>query len=64
MRVIITGASGVLGSAVYRAFKQAKQNHVVLGLAFSQSLPGLQRLDLMNKDRVDEVFTEFKPDCR
>jgi S-adenosylmethionine synthetase len=62
MRVLITGASGVLGSAVYRAFKR-EANHQVLGLAFSQSIPGLERLDLTNMDETDKVFAQFKPDC-
>ncbi|CAL1699582.1 unnamed protein product [Somion occarium] len=60
MRVIVTGASGVLGSAVYSAFKNA--GHTTLGLAHSRTTGDLQKLDLLDQDAVAKVFGEFKPD--
>ena len=57
----MTGASGVLGSAVFSAFKNAGFD--VIGLAHSRVGDGLQKLDLTNSDAVDEFFKEAKPDC-
>ncbi|KZT71892.1 NAD(P)-binding protein [Daedalea quercina L-15889] len=59
MRVIITGASGVLGSAVYKAYKAA--GHDVLGLANSRPAGELKKLDLLDSAEVESVFMEFKP---
>lgn len=63
MRVIITGASGVLGSAIFSAFTQSEEKYEVLGLAHSRPAKELQALGLTNKAEVTEVFTKFKPDC-
>ncbi|EIN08271.1 NAD dependent epimerase/dehydratase [Punctularia strigosozonata HHB-11173 SS5] len=60
-RLIITGASGVLGTAIYDAFKAVPKTEV-LGLAFTNAKPGLQKLDLQDREEVERVFTEFKPD--
>lgn len=56
------GASGVLGTAVYSAFKTSPQNEV-LGLAHSRPRDELEVLDLLDKGQVERVFGEFKPDC-
>lgn len=61
MKVIVTGASGVLGTAVYDAFKSA--GHETLGLAFSRPTGELKKVDLLNQGEADEVFVWFKPDC-
>lgn len=61
MKVIVTGASGILGTAVYDAFKSA--GHAVLGLAHSRPTPELKSLDLLDGGATEKVFTEFKPDC-
>jgi S-adenosylmethionine synthetase len=61
MRLIITGTSGVLGTAVYDAFT-ASSGWEVLGLAFTNAKAGLQKLDLQDESEVERVFTEFKPD--
>ncbi|KAJ2987530.1 hypothetical protein NUW54_g9399 [Trametes sanguinea] len=60
MRVIVTGASGVLGTAVYAAFKSA--GHDVLGLAYSHPRDELKQLDLTDAAATERVFSEFKPD--
>lgn len=60
-KIIVTGASGVLGSAVYAAFRRA--GHHVLGLAHSRSTGELVKLDLLDTEGVERVFGEFKPDC-
>jgi dTDP-4-dehydrorhamnose reductase len=59
MRVIITGASGVLGSAVRGAFEQA--GHLVLPLSNTRTGNGLVPLDLLSKVDVEARFAEFKP---
>ncbi|KAI6107607.1 hypothetical protein EDD17DRAFT_1882790 [Pisolithus thermaeus] len=59
-RVLITGASGVLGSAVYDAFRAGP--HTVLGLAHSRAVGNLVRADLTQADDTRRVLEEFKPD--
>ncbi|KAI0760373.1 NAD(P)-binding protein [Fomes fomentarius] len=60
MRVIVTGASGVLGSAVYGAFKSA--GHTTLGLAHSRPTDELTQLNLLDANATERVFSEFKPE--
>ena len=62
MKVIVTGASGVLGSAVYAAFKSA--GHNVLGLARSRPTAELKSIDLLDDDVVRKEFTSFGPKCQ
>ncbi|KAI6106920.1 hypothetical protein EDD16DRAFT_1695153 [Pisolithus croceorrhizus] len=62
-QVVVTvqmGASGVLGSAVYDAFRTGP--HAVLGLAHSRAAGSLVRVDLTQVDDTRRVFEEFKPD--
>ncbi|TDL22786.1 NAD(P)-binding protein [Rickenella mellea] len=59
MKVIVTGASGVLGSAVFKAFKS--EGHDVLGLAHSRSTEELKKLDLIDEAAVRSEFSAFKP---
>lgn len=61
-KIIITGASGVLGSAVFDAFRSSGQFEI-LALAHSRPREGLVKLDLLDKDNVEKVFTDFKPNC-
>lgn len=63
MKVIITGASGVLGSAVYATFKHSP-NTEILGLAHSRATGPLVKLDLLDSSAVEKVFAYFKPDCK
>ncbi|KAH8084359.1 hypothetical protein BXZ70DRAFT_570908 [Cristinia sonorae] len=60
MKVIVTGASGVLGTAVFSAFESA--GHTVLGLAHSRATDKLKKVDLLNQKETESVFSEFKPD--
>lgn len=59
-RVLITGASGLLGRALYREFRRPG-NWEVLGLAFSRASGELKAVDLKDKQAVDRVIQEFKP---
>ena len=58
-RVLITGASGLLGREIYKSFSQEKWD--VLGLAFSRVKEGLRKVDLLDKSQVECVLDEFKP---
>jgi S-adenosylmethionine synthetase len=60
MRVIVTGASGVLGTQVFNAFTHAE--HDVLGLAYTRASHNLKQLDLMNELETAKVFEGFRPD--
>jgi hypothetical protein len=57
-----SGASGVLGSAVYDAFVNTK--HTVVGLAFSRASDKLKKVDLLNQEETSAVIQEFRPDCK
>ncbi|TEB34383.1 NAD(P)-binding protein [Coprinellus micaceus] len=60
MKAIVTGASGVLGSAVRRVFESSQVD--VLPLSFSRTGDGLVQLDLTNRADVRNKFAEFKPE--
>ena len=76
-RVLITGASGLLGRTVYKYFTddefalayplQASSSGAIqwkcLGLCHSRARPGLVSLDLSDYSRVDKLIEEeFRPD--
>ncbi|KAJ3279818.1 hypothetical protein HK104_001141 [Borealophlyctis nickersoniae] len=58
-KVIVTGASGLLGRAVVRVLKEG--GYDVVGTAFSRSKDGLIKLDLTDFDAVDAFVAEQKP---
>ena len=58
-RVLITGASGMLGRALYREFRRSG-DWEVLGLAFSRAGGELKPVDLKDRDAVNNVVVEFK----
>ncbi|KAJ7512754.1 hypothetical protein B0H11DRAFT_1947245 [Mycena galericulata] len=60
-KVIITGASGVLGSAVRQAFITERPDAEVLSLAHSRSGDGLQKINLLHEEEVERLFREFAP---
>ncbi|KAL4071413.1 hypothetical protein V8B97DRAFT_1963269 [Scleroderma yunnanense] len=59
-RILVTGASGVLGSAVLSAFRTA--GHTVLGLAHSRATGDLKKVDLTDVKQTGRLLKEFKPD--
>ncbi|XP_071087248.1 methionine adenosyltransferase 2 subunit beta-like [Haliotis cracherodii] len=61
-RVLITGASGLLGRAVFQEFSAAP-SWEVLGLAFSRSGDKLRKVDLTDPSAIQQVVQEFKPSC-
>lgn len=60
-KLIVTGASGVLGTAVYDAFRAAGWD--TIGLARSRVAPGLTQLDLLDEAAVETLFQQSRPHC-
>ena len=58
-RVLITGASGLLGRAVMSEFER-DGSWSVLGLAFSRAGEKLRKVDITDKQAVFSVVQEFK----
>lgn len=59
-RVLITGASGLLGRAIKNAFSAQLQYWEVLGTAFSRANEDLIKLDLNQKSDVLKTVQNFK----
>jgi len=67
MRILVTGAAGFIGSHIAEAYQAT--GHDVLGLdnlstGKRENLPAditLQELDLVDEDRVQKLFREFRP---
>ncbi|KAF9127815.1 hypothetical protein BGW39_005604 [Mortierella sp. 14UC] len=60
MRVLVTGASGLLGRAVVSEFKNA--GHEVVGVAFSRAKGDLKKLDLEDSNAVRAFVDAENPD--
>ncbi|KAF7727216.1 hypothetical protein EC973_007914 [Apophysomyces ossiformis] len=60
MKVVVTGASGLLGRAVAAQFKAS--GHQVIGTAFSRAKGDLAKLDLADENAVQAFVVEHKPD--
>ena len=58
-RCIITGASGLLGRAVFREF-QNDASWEVLGLAFSRSSDVLRKFDITDHGQVHNLIEDYK----
>ena len=58
-RVLITGASGLLGRACYKEFI-ADSSWETLGLAFSRAGDKLRKVDITDKSAVQKVIQDFK----
>ena len=58
-KVLITGASGLLGRELCKKFREAGWE--CLGLAFSRLRSGLVKVDLCRKEQVEKVLDDFEP---
>ncbi|XP_030637975.1 methionine adenosyltransferase 2 subunit beta isoform X2 [Chanos chanos] len=58
-RVLVTGATGLLGRAVYKEFKE--NAWYTLGCGYSRARPRFLRCNLMDEDAVRNVIHEFQP---
>ena len=59
-RVLITGASGLLGRDCVKSYLSDSQHWTTLGLAYSRASGDLRRCDLTDKAQVEAVVREFK----
>lgn len=60
MKILITGASGLLGRAVLKTFREQSQ-HDIVGLARSRVAAGLEQLDLLKHSQVERFLYRFRP---
>lgn len=58
-RLFLTGASGLLGRAIHRTFKDA--GWIVYGTSLTRTGPELQKLDLTEFGAITAAITKFKP---
>lgn len=61
MKIMLTGASGLLGRAIKKELEQFK-SWTVLGLGYSRLDGGLRKVNLMSQQEVSDVIEEFRPD--
>lgn len=59
-RVLITGASGLLGRAVIKKFQSESGKWDVYGTAFKRATQSLHKLDLTDEKEVFETVSKFK----
>lgn len=59
-RVLITGASGLLGRAIYKEFLQ-DSSWETLGLGFSRVTGNMKKVDITEESQVKDVINTFKP---
>lgn len=59
-KVLLTGASGLLGRAILKELKTCSQWDV-LGLSFSRTTDDLMKCDLTQHEQVQDVLTKFRP---
>lgn len=62
MKVVVTGASGLLGRAIFRTFKENGANLNVTGTCLSRPHPELTVLDLTDPKAVTEFIDGSSPD--
>lgn len=58
-RVLVTGASGLLGRAVMKVLQESKWH--TTGLAYSRVGPGLVQCDITDKDAVKRIIEKEQP---
>jgi len=61
MRILVTGASGLLGRSLMRVLV-ARRDVEVKGVAFSRAKPPLDRLDLTDQGAVALFFAQYLPE--
>ena len=61
MKVVVSGASGLLGRSIYKEFCN-QTNWDVLGLGFTRLGDGLHKVDLCNEKELAHFIENEKPD--
>eukprot|EP00057_Strongylocentrotus_purpuratus_P006361 XP_011660835.1 PREDICTED: methionine adenosyltransferase 2 subunit beta isoform X4 [Strongylocentrotus purpuratus] len=59
-KVLITGASGLLGREVLKTFQASGWD--VLGLAYTRAKDNLKKVDLTDTEPLQDVIKEYQPD--
>ena len=62
MRLLIIGASGLVGGNLYHKFL-ANKNHIIVGTYNHYKLPHLIPLDITQGKEVTRIISEFKPEA-
>jgi dTDP-4-dehydrorhamnose reductase len=62
MKIFITGATGLLGRAVYRELKKNKYGYEVTGSAFSRAGGEIKKLNLLDNSAVEALIDNLRPD--
>jgi S-adenosylmethionine synthetase len=52
----LLGASGILGNAIFKAFREIGSDFQVTGLSYTNSSPLYRSLDLQDSRAVEELF--------
>jgi dTDP-4-dehydrorhamnose reductase len=60
MKILITGATGMLGRSVLRHLNEIGEYECV-GTGFSRSQPPLRKVDLLNKEEVTNLIHDVQP---
>ena len=58
-KVLVTGASGLLGRAIYKEFK-GHAGWETMGLAFTRAKGDLVKVDITNDEEVSAIINKFK----
>jgi len=61
MKVLIVGASGLVGNALYRNFSKSKENYSVRGTYYSLKLDEFYQLDISDFFAVERLLKKEKP---
>lgn len=62
MKILLTGASGLLGRAVFREFSSKDNNYDITGTAYSRKSGSLIKLDILDEVAVNKLVTNLRPD--
>ncbi|CAG0913551.1 unnamed protein product [Notodromas monacha] len=60
-KVLITGASGLLGRAIFDEFNEHPEKWNVIGTGFTRIAPPLVKVDLTNVDEIRECVLKYQP---
>jgi len=60
MKVLITGASGMLGRSVLKNLNETS-NYECIGTGMTRANPPLRKLDLLNPDAITQLMNEWHP---
>jgi dihydrodipicolinate reductase len=62
IKVMVTGASGMLGRSLCRCLAQYPDDFVVVPLGFSRAVPPMRKVDLTDTAALHTLFSEVQPD--